>query len=70
MALHLDKGQQNGKWIVGNALRKVLAGKPVLNANVLDYLLANSHLIPEEWKGKATFFWGRSTGPEGNLYVR
>ena len=30
----------------------------MLNANVLDYLLANPHLIPEEWKGKYVFFWG------------
>lgn len=44
---------------------------PVLNANVLDYLLANQHLIPEEWKGKNVFFWGtvyRSS--RGDLYVR
>jgi hypothetical protein len=37
-----------------------------LNANVLDYLLENPHLIPEEWKSKYVFFWGtvysRSTG--------
>jgi len=42
----------------GNKLRKELAKKRVVNANVLDYLLANPHLIPEEWKGKAVFFWG------------
>lgn len=37
-----------------------------LNANVLDYLLENPHLIPEEWKDKYVFFPGtiylRSTG--------
>lgn len=27
-----------------------LAGEPVLNANVLDYLLAHPELIPEEWQ--------------------
>lgn len=57
-ALHLDKGQKDGKWIKGNELRKALAKQPVLTANVLDYLLKNPHLIPEEWKGKAVFFWG------------
>jgi hypothetical protein len=57
-ALYLSKGQQGGKYIEGNKLRKEMAGKPVLNANVLDYLLKNPHLIPEEWKGKYVFFWG------------
>lgn len=56
--LHLSKGQKNGKYIVGNMLRDELKGKLVLNANVLDYLLKNPHLISEEWKGKAVFFWG------------
>lgn len=50
--------QQKNAYIEGNKLRKDLAGKPVLNANVLDYLLKNPHLIPEEWKGKYIFFWG------------
>jgi len=71
VALHLDKGQKNGKWIEGNKLRKALAGKPVLNANVLDYLIANPHLIPEEWKGKVVFFWGTIyRDRDGRLYVR
>ncbi len=56
--LYLSKNQQNGKVINGNNLRKELADKPVLNANILDYLFANPHLIPEEWKGKYVFFWG------------
>lgn len=71
VALHLDKGQKNGKYIEGNKLRKELAGKPVLNANVLDYLLAHPHLIPEEWKDKAVFFWGTIYRYRGGLlYVR
>ena len=71
VALHLDKGQEKGKWIEGNKLRKALAKKPVLNANVLDHLLANPHLIPEEWKGKAVFFWGTIfRRRDGDLYVR
>lgn len=62
--LYLASGQKNGKVIEGNKLRKELAGKPVLNANVLDYLLANPRLIPDEWKrdGRGNtrylFFWG------------
>ena len=50
--------KQKGGTIEGNELRKLLKDKPVLNACVLDYLLANPQLIPEEWKGKAVFFWG------------
>jgi len=57
VALYLDEGQMGNK-IEGNELRKALAGKPVLNANVLNYLIDRQHLIPEEWKGKAVFFWG------------
>ena len=56
--LYLSKDQRPGKSIVGNKLRKELANQSVLNACVLDYLLANSTLIPEEWKGKLVFFWG------------
>lgn len=70
LTLCLSKKQKKGS-IVGNDLRKELANQPVLNANVLDYLLAHPELIPEEWKGKAIFFWGtiyRNSG--GDLYVR
>lgn len=47
--LYLDKGQQNGKYIEGNKLRKQI-GKSVMNANVLDHLLKNPQLIPDDWK--------------------
>lgn len=30
----------------------------IVNANVLDYLLKNQHLIPDSWKGKVVRFWG------------
>ncbi len=62
--LHLDSGQKNGKRIEGDKLRKRLKGMPVLNANVLDYLLKNPQLIPEDWKKDEKgnihyiFFWG------------
>jgi hypothetical protein len=72
-ALYLSKGQAGSSYIVGNMLRKELKNKstPVLNANVLDYLLKNPYLIPLEWKGTYVFFWGtiyRDRG--GRLYVR
>lgn len=49
---------QEVEYIFGNALRKELTGKRVLNACALDYLLDNSHLIPEECKDKRVLFWG------------
>ena len=77
VAFHLSSGQKGDKYIEGNKLRKELADKPVLNANVLDYLLANPHLIPEEWKkdGKGNtryiFFWSTIyRNRDGYLYVR
>lgn len=70
--LHLSPNQQGGNVIVGNKLRVELANiLLVLNANVLDYLLKNPHLIPEEWKGQVIFFWGTIyCGDDGLLYVR
>lgn len=70
--LYLDRLQKSGV-VGGDKLHKALAKKPVLNANVLDYLLAYPHLIPEEWEGKYVFFWGtiyRRRGRYGRLYVR
>jgi len=71
VVLHLSKKQQGGKVVEGNNLRKELANMPVLNANVLDFLLANPHLIPKEWKGKLVFFWGTIyCHSDGRLGVR
>jgi hypothetical protein len=58
VSLYLSKKQEEDKYVVGSDLYKELVNKPTLNANVLDYLLAHPHLIPEDWKGKAMFFWG------------
>jgi len=69
--LYLSDEQKNGKHIEGNKLREELESKPVLNACVLDWLLAHPEFIPEEWKGKVVFFWGtiyRRAG--GDLVVR
>ena len=74
---YLSDSQRNGEGIQGHKLRKELAGKPVLNANVLDYLFTHQHLIPESWKKKTSgyiayiFFWGTIYRyPDGRLYVR
>lgn len=70
VSLYLSEKQKNGS-IMGNDLRKELKNKNVLNACVLDYLLANPHLIPEDWKGKAVFFWGTIFRfADGSLCVR
>lgn len=70
MSLYLSKSQCEGVQ-QGHDLRKELAGKPVLNANVLDCLLAHPHLIPEEWKKNYTFFWGTIyRDSHGDLCVR
>jgi hypothetical protein len=68
MQLHLDDAQKNGGVIEGDKLCKKLAelGDALLNANVLDWLLAHPEEIPESWRGKEVFFWGtiyrRSSG--------
>ncbi len=59
----LSANQKEGTSIEGNDLRKELKNKPVMNANLLDYLLDHPHLIPPEWRfNKGNFryiyFWG------------
>lgn len=56
--LYFSEPQRRGRSIEGNKLRSTLKGQSVFNANLLDYLLKNPHLIPEAWKGKCIFFWG------------
>lgn len=71
ITLYLSDKQKNGGVISGKELRTELKGKPVLNANILDYLLAHPELIPEELKDKTTFFWGTIyRDSDGRLYVR
>lgn len=71
--LFLSKKQKE-KYQIGHELREIiesLTGKMVLNANVLDYLLDHSGLIPESWKGKEIFFWGTIyRDHHSKLYVR
>jgi len=67
---YLSPKQQNDKTIGGHKLRNELKGKQALNACILDALLANQQLIPEEWKKGFTYFWGTIfRGALGNLYV-
>ncbi|OGN05634.1 MAG: hypothetical protein A2831_00420 [Candidatus Yanofskybacteria bacterium RIFCSPHIGHO2_01_FULL_44_17] len=76
--LHLSKRQIVGsKFVRGYELRRELTGKPVLNANILDALYDNPHLIPEDWKKdehdniRYIFFWGSIyCDVDGRLCVR
>ncbi len=69
--LYLSDSQKDGKHIKGDELRKELENKHVLNANVLDYLLAHPELIPEGWKDKMIYFWGTVyRHPDGCLCIR
>ncbi len=72
VSFYLSRRQTEGeKSIVGDDLHEELQDKPVLNANVLDYLLAHPELIPDAWKGKYLFFWGTIyRDSAGNRYVR
>ena len=62
--LYLTDLQKEFASVVGDVLYKRLRNKPVLNANVLDYLLAHPYLIPKNWKRKKKdsiyfiYFWG------------
>lgn len=59
-SLHYNERLQvGGPGITGHEQRKMLEGQPVLPASLLDYWLANPHYIPEECRGKVTYFWGR-----------
>lgn len=69
--LYLADNQTNGHTLRGFDLRKEMAKKAPFNANVLDYLLSNPHLIPEEWKRRFVFFWGTVyRANNGYQYVR
>ena len=54
--LFLSVNQKDGKSIEGNKLRKELKDEPVMNANLLDYLLIirTSFLRNGKWTRKAT----------------
>lgn len=67
----LVKLNEGESYVGGHELRKRLKDEPVLNANVLDYLLARPELVPEEWKSRLVFFWGTIyRDSDAYLYVR
>lgn len=75
--LYLCNGQMDGRSIEGHKLRKELAKMHVMNANVLDYLVAHPELIPDSWKTNKNgnthyiyFFGTIYRNGCGRLYVR
>jgi hypothetical protein len=74
--LYVDDARTNHA-IYCSTVRERLKGKPVLNTNVLDYLLRNPQLIPKHWKKdergnpRPIFFWGTIyCRPNDDFYVR
>jgi len=70
VGLYLSNKQKGQEGIGGDELRKELVDKPVLNANVLDCLLANPYLIPDYWKDEHVVFWGTIYRNRTDLFVR
>lgn len=75
--LYLSKSQQGERTIEGHKLRKEFKGKQMMNACVLDHLLANTGLIPEGWKKdergrpRHIYFWDTVYRvSSGGLYAR
>ncbi|MFC1632935.1 hypothetical protein ACFL1U_02220 [Patescibacteria group bacterium] len=63
--------EQKQRMISPQSVRKALRGMPVLNANLLDYLLAHPELYPEVWGDMQVIFWGTVyCSPNGGFYVR
>jgi hypothetical protein len=60
IGLYLDIRQRKCSLICGDRLREKLKDIPVCGVQYGDFLYANQHLIPEEWKRKrrSVFFWG------------
>ena len=55
--LYQSPRQKNG-GLSGLDLQRELATALILNGNVLDYLLSQSQIIPEEWECKKILFTG------------
>lgn len=55
----------------GHALREMMKDQPVYNANLLDFYLENTHLIPADWHNMHVCFWGTIyTDDQGRLCIR
>lgn len=69
LSLHLEPEQKDG-YLKGEILAERLK-QTAPTSNVLQYLIENPSLWPEDWKGKYVYFWGTIfRGSDGYLYVR
>jgi hypothetical protein len=66
----LDPQQREGSLIKGVDLLSKLKDHNCFNANMLDWYLANTQYIPEEFKGKMVYFWGTMYRQRDEEYVR
>ncbi len=65
--LYTYERPKNAYWLTinGNLIRYKLESQPVMNANVLDFLLRHPELIPKEWKDLGVYFWGTIYSKKG-----
>lgn len=69
--LYASRAQQQGRTISAAELAAELDWTRVPSARALDGLLADPHIIPGRWKGKAISFWGtRYRDDTGEVAVR
>ncbi|MFZ4631935.1 MAG: hypothetical protein ACOYL8_01855 [Patescibacteria group bacterium] len=68
VTLYLSEKQQKGE-IQGEALMRELNGLPVMNSNVLTYLIHHPEIIPKKWKNKKIYFWGTISSGEVYTFV-
>jgi hypothetical protein len=69
--LYLSKRQKVGGGRVRTLeLYEEFKSLPMLNANVLDFLLKNQYLVPAEWKDEYVYFWGTIYRRGSELRVR
>ena len=68
--LHLSPNQQNGKWIKGwDLFWELVARGPRVNANMIDFWLANADAFPKEWN--VVYCWDTLyLNPFGRVCVR
>jgi len=69
VTLYLSERQKGGGCIDGDPIREELRDKPVLNINVLDFLLAHQRLIPKAWRGKLICFWGTVYSRQNVIFI-
>jgi hypothetical protein len=69
--LYLSEKQKHDGIVSGLDLYAELKDRPVLNANLIDFLLDHAELIPDKWENEIICCWGTIYhGLDDFLYVR